>query len=122
MRVVDVLVVPASESEPMRMVAVADGDTAVLRALVDDVSTDTVFFSPRPVYMVVSAHAKAMAASVANPRATNLAEWLLPSFAKYDRVEGAAVFIGLDGEGDAAGLPEDFRQMVAARFGEPVAS
>lgn len=100
------LIIPAASDNPARLETVEpthDGFTG----LVDDVNTDTVFFADGTGVVKVSANSKSLASHEPNPRATQVLERFLPGFAKRDRLEGPAVFVGLDDEGDFAAVADE---------------
>jgi hypothetical protein len=99
------LVVPADMDAEAYTVSLAPThDTFV--GLVEDVNTDTVFFADGAGAVKVSANSKSLTSHEPNPRATQVLERFLPGFAKRDRVEGPAVFVGIDDEGDFGAVPD----------------
>ena len=111
-----VLVVAASVVEPPRTVTL-DPTHPTFCALVDDYNTDTVFFEDASGAMKVASSAKASADHLPNPRATQLMQRMLPGFAVVDRVEGAAVFVGLDTDGAYGDVPGDLVGLAGRLFG-----
>jgi hypothetical protein len=97
---VRVVVVPADESVPTRVVVVEPGH-GVWCDLVGDVSTDTVFAADGSAMVKVPVSGKREGRPV-NVRASMVVDRLVPGFAKVDRVHGDAVVVGLDAEWDAA--------------------
>lgn len=116
-----VLVIPAEESAPVRLETV-DGSHEAFCALVEDLNTDTVFLAEEPGMVKVPASGKQSDRFVSNPRATQTVERFLTGFALMDRVEGTAVFVGLDDEGDPADVSAEVLGFVERMFGSVVGS
>ena len=110
----DVVVVPAEDSPHFRQVG-SDWDS--LCQVVDDYSMDVVVSMDGRVAMLVAGNGKQYSSHTPNPTATMLMERVLPGFAKTDRVEGAAVFVGVGEDGDFGSTPGWFVELVENRLG-----
>lgn len=110
-----VLVVPADEATAARVERTVPSHD-VFTAMVDDLNTDTVFFSDGPGVVVMAANGKSLAGHGPNPRATQIVERFLEGFAKRDRVEGPALFVGLDSESDFTDVPAEVTEFAGRMF------
>lgn len=98
------LVVPA-DAQAVVWVVEVEPSQDVWCDLVGDVGTDTVFAVDGSALVKVAMSGKREGRAV-NVRASALVEWLVPGFAKVDRVLGDAVVVGLGDDGDVADVPE----------------
>ena len=114
-----VLVVPADREAPITTIHV-NGNHDEFCTLVEDYNTDAVFFPEVDGFAYVAASGKTLPSHTHNPRATQIIARFATGFAKRDRVEGPAVFVGANGPGDFADTPQEVLTFVTNLFG-PIA-
>lgn len=110
-----VLVVPADEAAAVRVERVVPSHDT-FTGMVHDLNTDMVFFTDGSGVAVMAANGKSLPGHGPNPRATQIVERFVPGFAKRDRVEGSALFVGLDEEGDFGDVPVEVAEFTERLF------
>lgn len=110
------LVVPADDASPERA-RLERGDHQAILALVQDVNSDAIFLREVDGVVYVAEHGKRLESHAANPLATQVVNRFAPGFAKGDRVEGTAVFLGLDDDGQVTDVPVEVVSFVESLRG-----